>query len=186
MRLLIFALLFTGLACSTKKPLAENNPEQGEMEYLQYLENQKKAILGQKAANFQLQDLAGKKLQLSDYAGKVVLLSFSFKNCKPCQVEVPSLNQLQEDFGPAGLVVLGLSRDGLEETKAFGQEFKSKYPLLFDAKEVAKNYKVLAYPSNILIDKKGKVIEYFTGSSSFDATYTYRELKPAIRKALAE
>lgn len=150
------------------------------------MENQKKAILGQKAPNFQLKDLEEKSIQLSDYLGKVVLISFSFKNCKPCQVEVPSLNQLQEDFGAEGLVVLGLSRDGLEQTKAFGQEFKSKYPLLFDAKEVAKSYKVLAYPSNILIDKKGKVIEYFTGSSSFDATQTYRELKPAVQKALAE
>lgn len=186
MRLLLFSALLLSLACGTKKPLAESNPEQGEIEYLQYLENQKKAILGQKAPNFQLKDLEGKSVQLSDYADKVVLISFSFKNCKPCQVEVPSLNQLQEDFGPEGLVVLGLSRDDLTTTQAFAQEFKSKYPLLYAAQEVAQSYKVIAYPSNILIDKKGKVIEYFTGSSSFDATYTYRELKPAVRKALAE
>ncbi|WCL81913.1 TlpA disulfide reductase family protein [Saprospira sp. CCB-QB6] len=186
MRLLIFSLLLLGLACGTKKPLAESNPEQGEVDYLQYLENQKKAILGQKAPNFQLKDLDGKSVQLSDYAGQVVLVNFFFKNCKPCQVEVPSLNQLQEDFGPEGLVVLGLSRDDLTTTQAFAQEFKSKSPLLYNAQEVAKTYKVVAYPSNILIDKNGKIIEYFTGSSSFDATYTYRELKPAIRKALKQ
>ncbi len=46
------------------------------------------------APEFELKDLTGRPVQLSDYRGKVVVLNFWTKTCAPCLQEMPSLAQL--------------------------------------------------------------------------------------------
>lgn len=46
------------------------------------------------APDFELPTLDGSKVRLSDYRGKVVILNFWSKTCKPCIDEMPSLNDL--------------------------------------------------------------------------------------------
>lgn len=49
------------------------------------------------APDFELPDLDGRSVKLSDYRGKVVVINFWTKTCAPCLDEMPSLN----DFGRA-------------------------------------------------------------------------------------
>ncbi len=44
-----------------------------------------------RAPEFELPNLAGKKVRLSDYRGKTVILNFWSKTCPPCLEEMPSL-----------------------------------------------------------------------------------------------
>lgn len=46
------------------------------------------------APDFELPTIDGRKVRLSDYRGKVVVLNFWSKTCKPCIDEMPSLNDL--------------------------------------------------------------------------------------------
>ncbi|MEN9578299.1 MAG: hypothetical protein RJA70_1308, partial [Pseudomonadota bacterium] len=46
------------------------------------------------APEFELQDLSGKAVRLSDYRGKVVILNFWTKTCEPCLKEMPDLSDL--------------------------------------------------------------------------------------------
>ena len=50
--------------------------------------------LGEPAPNFQLRDLDGHLVTLSDLRGKVVLLNFWATWCGPCRVEMPAMEQL--------------------------------------------------------------------------------------------
>ena len=50
--------------------------------------------LGEPAPNFQLPDLNGRLVTLSDLRGKVVLLNFWATWCGPCRVEMPAMEQL--------------------------------------------------------------------------------------------
>lgn len=61
-----------------------------------------------KAINFQLQDIQGQTLRLSDFKGKWVLVNFWAPWCPLCWVEVPTLNELNKrrDF-----VVIGIGLD---------------------------------------------------------------------------
>src|SRR5204863_9720194 len=67
--------------------------------------------VGSIAPDFELQDLSGKTVRLSDYKGKVVVLNFWATWCGPCRAEIPDLITLQSRYGPKGMVVLGLSMD---------------------------------------------------------------------------
>lgn len=46
------------------------------------------------APDFELKDLDGRPVRLADYRGKVVILNFWTKTCRPCLEEMPSLGEL--------------------------------------------------------------------------------------------
>ena len=62
------------------------------------------------AADFQLRTLDGKRLRLSDYRGKIVLINFWTTWCTACVGEMPALEALQKKHG-GQLAILGVSLD---------------------------------------------------------------------------
>ena len=66
---------------------------------------------GKPAPDFELKSLEGKTVRLSDYHGKAVLLNFWATYCGPCKVEMPWLVELQKQYGPEGLQIVGVAMD---------------------------------------------------------------------------
>src|SRR5688500_13745945 len=62
-------------------------------------------------------DLGGNELALSSYRGKVVLLDFWATWCPPCVASMPHLQNLQDELGARGLVVLGVNQEPGQEEK---------------------------------------------------------------------
>jgi thiol-disulfide isomerase/thioredoxin len=52
------------------------------------------------APDFELPDVTGKKVKLSDFKGKVVILNIWTKTCRPCLEEMPSLADLAKIVKP--------------------------------------------------------------------------------------
>ena len=72
--------------------------------------------MDQPASNFGFQLVSDASAhQLTDYAGKVVLLNFWATWCAPCIQELPDLNRLQQNYADDGLVVLTISDETREE-----------------------------------------------------------------------
>jgi peroxiredoxin len=84
--------------------------------------------------NFTLQDMNGKAVALSDYAGKPLVVNLWATWCGPCRLEMPQLVSLYEKFQEQGLTILGISiDDSPEQIRAFAKEYKVPYPLLVGA-----------------------------------------------------
>ncbi|PQV63987.1 Thiol-disulfide isomerase or thioredoxin [Abditibacterium utsteinense] len=127
-------------------------------------------------------DLGGKKRDLDQYKGKVVLLDFWATWCGPCVGELPNVLSNYAKYHSKGFEIVAIS---LDESKKDLTDFvaarKMPWPQLFDGKgwkaENAARYGVKAIPFTLLIGKDGKIAAVNPRGE---------ELEPAIQAALAK
>lgn len=124
------------------------------------------------APEFQLKTLEGKTVKLSDYRGKAVLLNFWASYCLPCKEEMPWLIDFQKQYGPRGLVVIGVAMDSsVDPVKKFVTRLEVNYPILLGNQALADQYYVKALPVSVFIDRKGRITDQVPGA----ATHSFLE-----------
>ena len=135
-------------------------------------------------AEFPLLD--GKKRQLADYKGKVVVLDLWATWCGPCRVEIPYLIALGDEFKSKGVEVVGLSLEdpgtAKEEVRAFAREFKINYALGFAGETLAANVmRGGSIPQTIVIGRDGRVHKHFIG---FNPRISPPQMRAAVEQAV--
>jgi len=128
-------------------------------------------LVGQPAPEFALSDLQQKKLDLSAFRGKVVLLDFWASWCAPCQQEMPRFAAWQTQYGPSGLQVIGISMD---DDPALARKIIAKlrlnYPVAMGDEKLGAAYGgVLGLPLTFLIDRNGIIQAQFSGEGDLKA-----------------
>lgn len=121
---------------------------------------------GQTAPDFELKDLNGRPVHLSDFRGKAVVLNFWATWCPPCKEEIPWFIDLQKKYGPQGLQIVGVSMDdgGRDAVAPFAREMGINYTVLLGTDTVGDLYGgVHALPTTFYIGRDGKITEYAPG-----------------------
>jgi len=105
--------------------------------------------VGKKAPAFTLTDQDGKKVKLSDFAGKKVVVYFYPKADTPgCTQQSCNLRDAMPDLKKLKAVVLGISPDAPAKQKKFDDKYGFGFPLLADEDHtVAEKYGVWAEKS---------------------------------------
>lgn len=160
--------------------------DKGEMEFEEYLDLKRTKFKGQLAPNVVIRSIDGKTYNLRELKDKIVLLNFWFAACKPCITEIPSLNELHDQFHSKNVIILSLSTDNMDIAKKMATEKKMRYTVSADGKKLAEMLEVSSFPTSFLINEKGIIQEVFIGANDFDATQTYREVKPYLEKMIDE
>ncbi len=125
-----------------------------------------KGMLNKPAPAFLATDLNGKIYQLDKLKGKTVVLNFWFIGCKPCVMEMPHLNKLVEKYGKEDIVFIAFALDDKAALEKFLTKKSFEYNIIPDAGKVSHDtFKVSAFPTSIIIDKKGIVQDYLIGYS---------------------
>src|SRR5438477_6929365 len=98
--------------------------------------------VGAAAPAFELSALDGKKMRLQDFRGKAVLLNFWATWCEPCKIEMPWFVELQKQYGPQGLQVVGVAMDDAspEDIGKFAKDLGVNYPVLIGKEAVVDAY----------------------------------------------
>jgi thiol-disulfide isomerase/thioredoxin len=116
--------------------------------------------------HFTLKDMNGVDVSLASFKGKVILLNFWATWCGPCKAEIPSLVELQQQYG-SNLVVLGLSVDDtVEKMRPYAVEYKINYPLLVGngRDDVQDAFGPLwGIPVSVIIDREGRIAKKHSG-----------------------
>ena len=124
-------------------------------------------LLNKKAPDFALTDLSGQSLTLARFRGKVVLLNFWATWCAPCQVEMPVFAAWQQQFGPQGFEIIGISMDdSAAPVQRLVSRLKLNYPIAMGDERLGARYGgVLGLPLTFLIDRNGIVRAQFQGET---------------------
>lgn len=91
------------------------------------------------ADDFELTDLSGSRVKLSDFRGKIVLLNFWTTWCTACAKEVPDLIELHGKFGD-DLVILGTSLDGVPDSHGHADGRHEDEPHHHDAESTVEQH----------------------------------------------
>lgn len=120
-------------------------------------------IPGKEAPNFAAVDLEGKKVQLSDYRGKLVYVDVWASWCGPCVREIPYAEKLQEELKGKDIIFLCVSVDENENSwknivkqKNIGGTHVRSYN---EANNVSTLYNIDGIPHYLIIDKNGKIVD---------------------------
>ena len=123
---------------------------------------------GNSLYNIRFPDVQGHPQALKQWQSKVLVLNFWATWCPPCREEMPELSAMQNQYNNQKMVILGLSTDDLDKTKAFIRTAPVSYPILagdIDAMNLAEslgnNRGILPY--TVIVDTNGTVVKTFFG-----------------------
>lgn len=141
------------------------------------------AMKGKSAPDFELKSLEGKTVKLSDFHGKAVLLNFWATYCGPCKVEMPWLVELQKEYGPEGLQIIGVAMDDAsqEDIAKFAKDMGVNYPILVGKESVGDSYGGIQFlPATFYISRDGKFIDRVFGLKGRG------EIEDEVKRALSQ
>ena len=165
-----------------------------------FRENTKKEVakkmVSTPAYDFELKDLQGKTVRLSDYKGKVVILDFWATWCGPCKASFPMMQEAVTKFREDKEVVflfIHTMETSPNATKAAGDYIKDKkytFNVLMDLKDpstnanaAARGFKVNAIPAKFVIDGSGNIRFSSVGNKQGGSDAFLEEMNAMIEMA---
>ncbi len=121
-------------------------------------------MIGNAAPQFAVED-SDRKVTLSDFKGKIVVLNFWATWCPPCVDEMPSLVHMQQLMREKGVMVLAVSvdADGGSYHK-FLKDHNVNLLTVRDPDQKSNNlYGTFKFPETYIIDRNGVVRRKFIG-----------------------
>lgn len=117
-----------------------------------------------------LLDGNGKKVTLSAlYSEKPVFLNFFATWCPPCRAETPALESTWKKYKGRVEVLSVNLRESPAAVKKFIRKYGVTFPVAMDEGEVARTYRVRFIPTNLLIEKGGKIRWVASGAGDEEA-----------------
>ena len=158
--------------------LGKFSKEQAETEIERRYSVLNECIKGKNFPEFRLHTMHGNTYTSEQTKGKVILLNFWFTKSTNSVALLPMLNEFTEQYDAKEFEILSFCPDGFAIVSAFLKEHPVKYKV-FEKTGNLINHQfkaVLGYPTNIILNKKGEVVEYIVGAN----------IKPAELKKLKE
>ncbi len=131
--------------------------------------------VGDEVPDFSLKNTQGELVKKSDMKGKKYVVYFYPKDFTPgCTIEAEEFVRDYKKFKNTGIEIIGISPDGEESHKKFGEKMKVPFILLSDTeKEIAKKFGVWGKKqfmgreymgvnrTTFLVNEKGKIFRVY-------------------------
>ncbi len=118
-------------------------------------------------------DGEGRRVDLSEFAGRLVLLNLWATWCGPCVKEMPSLDRLQAQLGGAAfqVVALSLDRGGKAAVEPFYQKTGVGHLALFldPGSRSMQTLALRGLPTTLLVDQDGRELGRVEGAVEWDS-----------------
>ena len=145
------------------------------------------AQAAEQASDFTLRDINGKQVSLSDYKGKVVLMSFWATWCGPCKVEMAHLSEMYKELKDDGFVVLSVSSDDARtasQVKPYIKRKRYTFPVVLDKEStVTGSYNpTKTLPYGVLVGKDFQISKRYSGYNPGDEVKVKKDILAELEK----
>ena len=144
-----------------------------------------------KLNDFRLPDLEGQPVRFRDLDADYVLLDFWGTWCNPCLDSIPHLIELQKQYGPGRLKVVGIACEKVSgeqrrsRVDAFARKLGMNYTVLLSTMDgtdpVQKAMSVRYYPTMVLLGRDGQVLWSAEGATPANLERLDRALESMTR-----
>ena len=151
--------------------------------------NADRVQVGEQMKDFTLSDREGNKHQLSEFKGKYTILEFTERGCGGCIFIKPFLEEFYKRNKDKAEII-AIYYDTKENWIKEGQERKVSYHEWSDntrSAEPVAAYDIKAYPTFVIIDPNGKILDIKTGGSGLLKALEYipdAEVEKKLKEAL--
>jgi cytochrome c biogenesis protein CcmG/thiol:disulfide interchange protein DsbE len=110
----------------------------------------------------ELTTITGDKISIQTLKGKPTMINLWFTSCAPCISEMPVLNKLKSKYGES-VNFISLISDSKENVDKFLKKREFNFIHIVAEKYIADQLKITSFPTNIFLDRDGKVSEIKDG-----------------------
>jgi peroxiredoxin len=141
---------------------------------------------GEAAPDFILSSAAGESVTLREFQGKVVVIAFWASWGKHVDTQLKHLEQLENELGGKGLVVIGVNeKEPAQMVKGFAERNRLTMLMLLDDGSVARTYGMDGVPDIWILNRRGEMCARFVGYAPGDPQQIRREVEAALGETLA-
>lgn len=124
----------------------------------------------------ELVDLEGNPIRWEDLKGKTIFLNFWATWCKPCIMEMPSMDKAYQALKEEDFIFMAASYEEPEKIRSFREKQEFSFPLVH-MKTSLEALNIYSIPTTFIINKEGELARIVVGSRQWDAPETLNELK---------
>ncbi|SHJ32447.1 Thiol-disulfide isomerase or thioredoxin [Arenibacter nanhaiticus] len=129
--------------------------------------------------DWKLRDLQDSTFYFEAQKGQVILVNFWATWCPPCVAEMPSLQQLYNDYGDK-VVFVFVAQDQEKRVKQFLTQNGYELPVYFEASTTPTTLFSKSIPATYIVDKSGKIIVAKTGAADWNSDETRKLLDQLV------
>ncbi|WP_343913542.1 TlpA disulfide reductase family protein [Aquimarina litoralis] len=131
--------------------------------------------------DWKLHGVNTESMNFNSAEGKVILLNYWATWCPPCIAEMPSLQELYNDYKDK-VVFVFLTEDDDPELNKFMSDKSYNYPIYRSLSAHPKPFEHKPIPGTYLIDKKGNIVIHKVGAADWNT----EKVRATIDKILSE
>lgn len=129
--------------------------------------------------NVQLENLAGEHIDMAQLKGKAVFINFWATWCRPCIMEMPSIQKAMEKLKSENIVFLFPSDEPVEKIQQFKSEHEYGFNYVRSLNTEALN--IMALPTTFIYSPGGKLIFSEAGSRNWDSQESIDLLRNSMK-----
>lgn len=134
--------------------------------------------------NLSFKDESGSIVSTQSLEGKVVFINFWASWCPPCRAEMPSINNLYEQFKTHPDIAFLMVNLGETQAKAeqFLKEQDYNFPLYTLNRELPQDIYDGVLPTTLILGKKGYLRYHHKGVADYDSETFFKQIKDLLKE----
>ena len=116
----------------------------------------------QEVSSIRMPTVTGQQRSIRDFRGNIVMLHFFSSWCPECNMEAPTLRNLQMNFSGQRFAILGVAiDDDPYEIQSFTSKYQLPYPVILDTeKQLSQFFGIKELPVTLFLDRRGVPINF--------------------------